>query len=386
VELIGSIIGAIMTAVITAVCQAVMALFQAVLLMVLVPICVVLVVYLSMYSVVLRMVLWFLFSAGSFIYFSMLIKTVFEKTNQGPMSWRPAVYAYAMISAVLFMFADWAWKNCFGRPPFFSQWLFASCCVAWILGVNAPSGALLTHSFTHCVAWIPHKLYMVFVKTRPSQPKKLDDTHRLDKITKWDGIAGEVCGDELVSLQKFVMSQCENYADKYDFSMVLERAFKVTNSRLKSDFDEFGEKLLKKGRSGNQLQLFHGTQSSHAASIVAEGFRLPNHAGMFGKGVYFADTPLKSLQYTKTGDIGTILLCLVELGNTKIQRMANHEAEASMKSSWVMRMVGVKSFDSITAPAKPTGSLRVPEYTVFKTQQVLPQYLLCVRQTKKRRC
>jgi len=237
-------------------------------------------------------------------------------------------------------------------------------------------------------------VYTVFIrylsskitKRSVTQSTKCDVTDRLNKITKWDGIAGEVRGDELVSLQKFVMSQCDNYADKYDFSMVLERAFKVSNSRLKYDFDKFGETLHKKGKSSNQLQLFHGTQSSHAASIVADGFRLPNKAGMFGKGVYFADTPLKSLQYTQNGDSGTILLCLVELGNTKIQRRANHEAEASMKSSCFMGMLGVKSFDSITAPALPHGSVRVPEYTVFKPSQVLPQYLLCVRQTKKRRC
>jgi len=73
------------------------------------------------------------------------------------------------------------------------------------------------------------------------------------------------------------------------------------------------------------------------------------------------------------------LVCLVELGKTKIQRKANHEAEASMKSSCFMGMLGVKSFDSITAPALPHGSVRVPEYTVFKPSQVLPQYLLCVR-------
>ena len=43
-------------------------------------------------------------------------------------------------------------------------------------------------------------------------------------------------------------------------------------------------------------RLFHGTSKDAAHAIVADGFRLPTHGGMFGAGIYFADTPLKSLQ------------------------------------------------------------------------------------------
>ena len=69
-------------------------------------------------------------------------------------------------------------------------------------------------------------------------------------------------------------------------------------------------------------RLFHGTGKDAARAILADGFRLPAHAGMFGRGIYFADTPLKSLQYTG-GRLGCcvggggrfMLVCDVELGN-----------------------------------------------------------------------
>ena len=64
-------------------------------------------------------------------------------------------------------------------------------------------------------------------------------------------------------------------------------------------------------------------------AILADGFRLPSHAGMFGRGIYFADTPLKSLQYTG-GTFGCVgggrrymLVCDVELGNPLETTSAN---------------------------------------------------------------
>ena len=42
------------------------------------------------------------------------------------------------------------------------------------------------------------------------------------------------------------------------------------------------------------------------------GFQLPSNAGMYGKGVYFAECPTKSSHYSKGSDL--MLLCDVQLG------------------------------------------------------------------------
>lgn len=142
VDIIAKLMVELMLAAIKGLVHAIMEFCRAVLLMVLCVVLVLLVVYLSMYSVALRLILSVFLYAGSITCLLGLIVTVFERGNQGPTSWRQAAYAHAMISAVLFTFADWAWKSCFGLPPFFSQVLFASC----------------------CVAWASHQVYMVFIK------------------------------------------------------------------------------------------------------------------------------------------------------------------------------------------------------------------------------
>ena len=50
----------------------------------------------------------------------------------------------------------------------------------------------------------------------------------------------------------------------------------------------------------NEHYLFHGCGAEAAKDIVEHGFdpRLANEGGMFGKGVYFAENPTKSDQYS----------------------------------------------------------------------------------------
>lgn len=64
--------------------------------------------------------------------------------------------------------------------------------------------------------------------------------------------------------------------------------------------------------------LWHGTQTGNVAGILTNGFRLPVHNGMFGRGVYFADRVSKSAQYCRVGGTrgttGVLFLCAVNLG------------------------------------------------------------------------
>jgi hypothetical protein len=54
-------------------------------------------------------------------------------------------------------------------------------------------------------------------------------------------------------------------------------------------------------RFGNETRmlLWHGTNRENLNFIFQTGFKLPEHdRGMFGRGIYFADRAIKSVQYT----------------------------------------------------------------------------------------
>ena len=112
---------------------------------------------------------------------------------------------------------------------------------------------------------------------------------------------------------------------------------------------------------------------------------------MFGRGIYFADTPLKSLQYTGGklggcvgGDRRYMLVCDVELGNQLETTSAKSslEPETDLRRSGVPALLGQRSFDSVAAKPSLFG-LRAPEFVVYKPAQVRPRYLLAVEQVPK---
>ena len=103
---------------------------------------------------------------------------------------------------------------------------------------------------------------------------------------------------------------------------------------------------------------------------------------MFGKGLYFADCPLKSLQYSSLplglGFFGCgqryMLLCAVELGTTKVKTTAsNHlDPDRDLRPSLLQRaLLGRRDFDSVSARPKSWFGfgLRAPEYVVYDARQ-----------------
>ena len=214
--------------------------------------------------------------------------------------------------------------------------------------------------------------------------------------------------------------------------------------------------------------LFHGTTLAAASAIVKDGFRLPPpvsgpstqivvtvpegavaghsmivnspnggklrvnipagvvagqkmrvwQAGMFGRGIYFAGCPLKSLQYSRStprqnlapwapllasrgGADGTadapqlMLLCDVELGQPLYERTrprpyldraslvrarTQHARDMEYARDILhvnMRDAGLSTgFDSLVA----TTVVRVPEYVVYTPEQSAPRYVLEVRE------
>lgn len=186
-------------------------------------------------------------------------------------------------------------------------------------------------------------------------------------------------GEELENLRAFVDAQCRPHADRYGFALELRSAYRVHKPEMERRLEEFQSSLRTEGKPSNQQRMFHGTTASAARAILSTGFALPRRAGMFGKGIYFADCPLKSWQYCRW--YGPMLVCDVELGTSKIQRTSksNMEPERDFQRGWLMRMLGNCNYDSVTARS----CVRVPEYVIYRPEQVVPRYVLVLKQKEK---
>ena len=105
---------------------------------------------------------------------------------------------------------------------------------------------------------------------------------------------------------------------------------------------------------------------------------------MFGAGVYFADCPLKSLQYSRRG---VMLACDVVLGHSKRTYAAQSQLSPTkdLKRGLVPRLFGARSFDSVTAASGWAGCVRVPEMVVYDPAQAVPRYVMLVQKTSRRR-
>lgn len=206
-------------------------------------------------------------------------------------------------------------------------------------------------------------------------------------VSWWPCIEGEaISGDEFETLRTEFEAAVRDKQNRYRaLGIRLKAAYRVVNASLDEDFEAKRAVLGRLGKSDSVSRLYHGTRAQSAKSIIKNGFRLPQHAGMFGKGIYFADTPLKSLQYTRSSFWGTrvILACDVVLGNTMVtHKPAKHlqAGSSGFERAWLLQLLGQKSFDSVTAASGWFSAVRVPEYVVYNTAQTVPRYVLIVEQ------
>jgi len=153
---------------------------------------------------------------------------------------------------------------------------------------------------------------------------------------------------------------CASSQHLYDQRLTVLDVYRVSNPSLEESFQETQNEL--QSHDPNIKRLYHGTSAFAVKQVAADGFQLPWKPGMFGRGVYFADTPLKSWQYST---VGFILVCDVALGCVQEARYANR-----LTSSLGM------GYDSVVGlPRAQGGSLRIPEWVVYKTSQAIPRLL-----------
>lgn len=188
-------------------------------------------------------------------------------------------------------------------------------------------------------------------------------------------------------VEELIRHRSRNYHAKYKHAMVVKRLWRVRPSELFTK----NEEQAKQTYGGNAMRLFHGTSPESAQQILLGGFQLPNHKGMFGKGIYFAKTPLKSTGYAKKAGVGykawqrasnwlfseafgprgdekIMLVCDVYLGRTK--RVS--QAKPSLTAASDIRpgfLDGLccrrKRYDSVYAPGPPHACVRSPCLACF---------------------
>jgi hypothetical protein len=160
---------------------------------------------------------------------------------------------------------------------------------------------------------------------------------------------------------------CVARADRYPFWLQLGKVYRKTTPAGKL------------ARTSEGQRLFHGTKWENAQGILCDGFRLPSHPGMFGKGIYFADCPLKCWQYTDgmPWRPGVVLCCWVELGRPKCAKSAMGNLSRPPQRSFWEWLTNARAYDSVKGEDQEAGgALRVPEYIVYDPERAQIDYIL----------
>jgi len=211
------------------------------------------------------------------------------------------------------------------------------------------------------------------------------ETPGVDELNPQDPVWAEI--------SLLLQERSKNYCRHYRFNLKLERLWRIRRCQHFQDQEQQALSI------GEPTQLFHGSSWQACLQIATTGFRLPVKSGMFGKGLYFASTPLKSAQFSKEGAIAFfkrwakkglraalfgkqervfILLCDVYLGKCKKLRSAFNklEPEQDLQRSWFSRVLGYSDYNSVHAVEGMFGAVRVEEYVVYQAHQGIPRYLM----------
>mmetsp|Transcript_80951 Transcript_80951/g.237983 ORF Transcript_80951/g.237983 Transcript_80951/m.237983 type:complete len:392 (-) Transcript_80951:132-1307(-) len=192
-------------------------------------------------------------------------------------------------------------------------------------------------------------------------------------VGSWEGVTRvDKDSQEFREQQDLFEAGVAAYADKYNWWLYVADLYRVDPS--------IGCKapggLL---RTADGKALFHGTRRESAQGIISDGFRLPKHPGMFGKGIYFAACPSKSWQYTDgmmNFRKGLILMCWVELGRASHQKSACNNLTRPPRRSFMQWLKSEERYTSVVGDDKDAGgALRVPEFVIYDTDKVQVDYI-----------
>jgi hypothetical protein len=204
--------------------------------------------------------------------------------------------------------------------------------------------------------------------------------------------------DAFVEVAKLLEERSKPYLRHYNKSLRLKKLWRL------SSCDALQKPEAEAVNIGKPTQLFHGTSLEKALRITLNGFKLPTKTGMFGRGVYFADCPLKSSNFSPDETMGSLsrifndglwnalftkkgghlLLCDVYLGKSKTLRRAAtaFNPEEDLKPNWwdqklqQIGMIKEGDYNSCYVPGGFFGAVNVTEYVVYQEHQGIPKYLI----------
>jgi hypothetical protein len=261
--------------------------------------------------------------------------------------------------------------------------IIAVVLVPALVWVELTYGSLLLHSLGPVLVFL-----LTFMIVRQLMGlQKIENWYRTTMV--------DAKTDEFRTTCDFFKASCMPWEHKYNFDLEILNLYRIRDESgpMESEVD------ASKAARANIRKLFHGTSRDGAQGIISDGFRLPSHAGMFGKGVYFADCPLKSWQYcfssrqlgqlifNSTGRGGLILMCRVDLGAVREQKEADAGLTGHSLNPWYRRLwkrlrrQEVGGYDSVVGiTVEDGGALRVPEYVTYRPEkQIRLEYMFEVR-------
>jgi len=268
----------------------------------------------------------------------------------------------------------------FGPPGYlaglFALFIFFACgsLVRWL--AEGTQG----HTFLFALVFWFVRLYMKVGIPQFRDPKSWPYTTELDPES------------EEYNIQKdFFVASCIPWEHKYDFDLVVKAIWRI-------DQPKPTELPAPRVATGSR-RLFHGTQWESDMGITCDGFRLPTHPGMFGKGIYFADCPLRCWQYCfpikqlaymlrkMTHRGGFVFMVWVDLGKTREEHKATPALGAYNHKSWRAWWTRQRgAYDSVTGLTQEDGgALRVPEYIIYDPKQARLAYLFEVESRQRAR-
>lgn len=127
---------------------------------------------------------------------------------------------------------------------------------------------------------------------------------------------------------------------EHDVHLHVAKVLKIRNGRLQRIFEKGKLELIVE--EPNIKIKFHGTKVESAAQILEKGFVIPEKAGVYGRGIYFATDSTKSAIYTHKKKLGILLVCEVALGQIWTLDSRNKKLTKSR--------IHAKGFDSVYAP------------------------------------
>jgi len=188
----------------------------------------------------------------------------------------------------------------------------------------------------------------------------------------------------------------------YGFAMKIHRLFRIIPGPILKQYEQT---CASKGLTPRQL--FHGTTPEAAEKIVVSGFSLPAQPGMFGKGLYFAKDPLKSVAFARrsalrpgsaTAKAGStpnyflsflpfvnassefvrhMLLCDVFLGRSRTLRRARRHLDPKKDlRPGISRCFGGTNYGSVRAPGGRFGAVHVTEFVVYEVHLAIPRFII----------